>query len=292
MLGFSGGTVPGMEMLTAPEWRDRWHPERTVWAGDAKEGMKRMYGEEALGRRFVQANPKAMVAALVVDIDRPGAVLDALGKPREHPDPSWVVETPRGAHVGWWLADPVTRTDVAHEKPLRYLARVQEGLVRSLNADPAYGGFITRNPVWPDLGPGEVIWGTAHSYELHELRTPSMPAQLPRKIETTRSDLGRNCALFEHGRVEAYRMYREMGYPGADALYRATISHLTSLNDQLPESAGGPLWATEVRSIARSIATWTARHHTREGFRQRQRVLGKRAGIKSGENRRKGLELL
>lgn len=65
-----------------------------------------------------------------------------------------------------------------------------------------------------------------------------MPGQLPRKLETTRSDLGRNCALFEHGRVEAYRMYREMNYPGADALYRPTISHLTSLNAQLPEKAG------------------------------------------------------
>lgn len=275
-----------MEMLTAPEWRDRWHPERTVWAGDAKEGLERMYGDDALGHRFIQTNPKAMVAALVVDIDRPSAVLDALGRPRAHPDPSWVVETPRGAHVGWWLADPVTRTDAAHEKPLRYLARVQEGLIRSLDADPAYAGFITRNPIWPDLGPGEVLWGTAHSYELHELRTPSMPDQLPRKIETTRSDLGRNCALFEHGRVEAYRLYREMDYPGADALYRPTISHLTSLNALLPEKAGGPLPANEVRGIARSISTWTARRHTREKFIERQRVLGKRAGIKSGQTRR------
>lgn len=273
-------------MLTASEWQHRWHPERTVWAGDVKDGMKRMYGADALGRRFIQANPKAMVAALVVDIDRPGAVMDALGRPREHPDPSWVVETPRGAHVGWWLADPVTRTDAAHEKPLRYLARIQEGLIRSLGADPAYGGFITRNPVWPDLGPGEVLWGTAHSYELHELRTPSMPSQLPRKLETTRSDLGRNCALFEHGRVEAYRMYREMNYPGADALYRPTISHLTSLNSQLPESAGGPLPTNEVLGIARSISSWTARRHTRENFIQRQRVLGARGGIKSGETRR------
>lgn len=265
-------------MLTAPEWRDRWHPERTVWAGDAKGSLARMYGGDALERRFIQTNPAAMVAALVVDIDRPSAVMDALGRPRAHPDPSWVIETPRGAHVGWWLADPVTRTDAAHERPLRYLARVQEGLIRSLDADPAYAGFITRNPVRPDLGPGEVLWGTAHAYELHELRTSSMPSQLPRKPATTRSDLGRNCALFEHGRIEAYRLYREMGYPGADALYRPMISHLTSLNGILPEKAGGPLPDAEVRGIAHSISTWTARRHSRHGFHERQRALGKRGG--------------
>lgn len=264
-------------------WIDRWGLiDHGAMGGATKTTIRRMPGTAAVQQRFIQANPRRFQNALVVDIDRASAVMDALEKPHEHPDPSWVIETDRGAHVGWWLSSPVCRSEYAARKPMRYAARVQEGLVRTLGADPAYTGFITRNPVFSDLAPGEVIWGSERAYELGEMRTATMPRQLPRKTENARTDLGRNCALFEEGRHEVYRLNRAMDFPHADALYRAALSHLLDLNGAIPSSAGGPLDLAEVRSIASSMARWTAEHHTAAGFSEKQG----RAAEKSGAVRR------
>lgn len=264
-------------------WVARWGLlDHGAMGGAAKTAIRRMPGTAAVQQRFIQANPLRFQNALVVDIDRASAVMDALEKPHEHPNPSWVIETDRGAHVGWWLSSPVCRSEYAALKPMRYAARVQEGLVRTLDADPAYTGFITRNPVFPDLAPGEVIWGSERAYELSEMRTAAMPRQLPRKTENARTDLGRNCAIFEEGRHEVYRLNRAMDFPHADALYRAALSHLLDLNGAIPSSAGGPLDLAEVRSIANSMARWTTKHHTAAGFAAKQ----ERAAAKSGEVRR------
>lgn len=267
-------------------WTDRWGLlDAGAWAGDEKGDLRHLPGRAALRRRFIQANPRRRVNALVVDIDRPGAVMDALERPHEHPDPSWVIETNRGAHVGWWLSSPVCRSDYAALKPLRYAARVQEGLVRLLDADPAFTGFITRNPVFPQLAPGEVLWGAEKTYSLAEMRTSAMPRILPKKVDTARSDLGRNCSLFEQGRHEVYRLNRAMNYPGADALFHASLSHLIDLNGSIRKAAGGPLPLNEVRSMASSMARWTATNHTRQGFIQSQQRAGRKGGKKSGESR-------
>lgn len=275
-----------IQLATSDVWIDHWGLSREgAYAGPSKDRVRRTSGALALTQRFIQANPIRFINALVIDIDRASAVMDALARPHEHPEPSWVIETNRGAHVGWWLKDPVCRSEFAELKPLRYAARVQEGLVRLLDADPAYTGFITRNPVFPELRKGEVIWGTEHAYTLAEMRTSTMPRQLPRKAANARSDLGRNCGLFEEGRHEVYRLNRLMDYPGADALYRAALSHLLDLNSAIPHTAGGPLGHSEVRSVASSMARWTARHHTREGFSAAQRRAGaKRAKARWGES--------
>mgnify|MGYP001506803626 CR=1 FL=1 len=65
------------------------------------------------------------------------------------------------------------------------------------------------------------------------MRTSTMPRILPKKARTARSDLGRNCALFEEGRHAIYRLNRAMDYPGTDALYRASLSHLLDLNGSI-----------------------------------------------------------
>ena len=266
----------GYATLTPHEWVNRWGLyDYGAYAGDAKNAIRQMPGNAALNHRFVQANPRALVNAVVLDVDHPTAVMKALERPREHPDPSWVVETPRGAHVGWWLAEPVTRTDVAREKPLRLLARIQQGLAKELGADPNYTGFITRSPVYPALRPGDVLWGSTRSYELSELRTPSMPRQLARKPSNIVGDLGRNCCLFEQGRHHAYAIYRHQGYPGYNALLPAVTSILLDLNTEFQT----PLPHIEVRHIATSIAKWTAERHTRQDFTNIQRKRGQRSAI-------------
>lgn len=284
-----GGGCASVKTVTTMTnlWVDRWGLlSAGAAAGDTKDAVRRMQGSKAVKHRFIQANPRRMQNALVIDIDRASAVMDALEKPHDHPDPSWVIETDRGAHVGWWLASPVCRSEFAARRPVRYAARVQEGLIRTLGADPAYTGFITRNPVFPHLRPGEVIWGSDKAYELRDMRTQAMPRQLPRTAAKSRSDLGRNCALFEQGRHEVYALNRAMGYPGADALYRAALSHLLDLNGAIPTRAGGPLALNEVRCIARSMAKWTADEHTPASFSAYQAKAGAKGGKKSAEKRR------
>lgn len=272
----------GYAPLTPDEWVTRWGLyDYGAYAGDDKDVIRQMPGHAALHHRFIQANPRALVNAVVLDVDHPQAVFKALERPRNHPDPSWVIETTNGAHVGWWLAEPVTRTDVAREKPLRLLARIQQGLAKELDADPNYTGFITRSPVYPALKTGDVLWGSKRSYELNELRTPSIPRQLARKPANIQGDLGRNCCLFEQGRHHAYAIYRHQGYPGYNALLPAVTSILIDLNSQFPT----PLPLTEVKQIANSIATWTAKHHTKQNFTSIQRTRGRRSAKARQSNR-------
>ena len=166
-------------VLTPDVWRERYLSRYPLATDNLDVGAWRERRERALRRQYVETSPRAVVAAVVIDVDRPDAVLRAFERPSDHPVPSWVVEGPTGhGHVGWWLTAPVCRTDAGRVDPLRYLARVTEGLRRSLDGDPAYAGLLTRNPLADGAG---VVWGTDATYSLGELRTTAMPRALPRR---------------------------------------------------------------------------------------------------------------
>lgn len=250
----------------------------TARAGDRKDSNQLMRGRQALTHRFIQANPHGMLNMLVIDVDRPSAIMDLLERPKEWPDPSFIVETEHGAHATWALDTPVCRTDAARQKPIRYAARVEKGLVRAINADRGYTGYMTRNPVYPHLRPGEVIWGAGHLYALAELATEVMPRQLKRRPEHVTGDLGRNVSLFHTVRQEVYALNRKMGYPGFDRLF----GEVKILCEQVNERFAVPLPAREPRDTAKSIARWVATHHTRDGFTAAQTRRGRNGGLKGG----------
>lgn len=244
-------------VLTPDTWRDRYLSRFPLATDDLELGVWRERRERALRRQYVETSPRALVAAVVIDVDRPDAVLRAFERPSDHPVPSWVVEGNRGhGHVGWWLEAPVCRTDAGRVDPLRYLARVTEGLRRSLDGDQAYTGLLTRNPLHADA---DVIWGTDRAYSLRELGTIHTPRQLPRKPERS-SGLGRNVSLFDAARKALYIQY-EPERP-ADEWHRMVTRHCNEVNATFDAAMGGPLPFSEVQATASSIARWTRRNLT------------------------------
>ena len=244
-------------VLTPDTWRERYLSRFPLATDDLELGVWRERRERALRRQYVETSPRALVAAVVIDVDRPNAVLRAFERPSDHPMPSWVVEGNNGhGHVGWWLESPVCRTDAARVDPLRYLARVTEGLRRSLDGDQAYTGLLTRNPLHADA---DVIWGTDRTYSLRDLGTIHTPRQLPRKPEHA-SGLGRNCTLFHTARKALYIQY-DPARP-ADEWHRMVTRHCNEVNATFDAELGGPLPFSEVQATASSISRWTRRNLT------------------------------
>ena len=270
-------------VLTPDQWRERYLSRYPLATDDLDLGVWRERRERALTRQYVESSPRALVAAVVIDVDRPDTVLRAFERPSEHPMPSWVVEGNKGhGHVGWWLNAPVCRTDAGRVDPLRYLARVTEGLRRSLDGDPAYTGLLTRNPLHEDA---DVIWGTDRAYGLRELGTIHTPRQLPRKPERS-SGLGRNCAMFDAARREVYGLH-DPAIP-MDDWHRIVVQHCHQVHRSFDDALGGPLPFSEVQSTASSIARWTRRNFISKSEYQAKR--GRIGGIKSGEKRRQARE--
>lgn len=244
-------------VLTPNEWRERYISRYPLATDNLDAGAWRERRERALRRQYVESSPRAIVAAVVIDVDRPDAVLRAFERPSDHPVPSWVVEGSQGhGHVGYWLTAPVCRTDAARVDPLRYLARVTEGLRRSLDGDPSYAGLLTRNPLHEDAS---VIWGTDKAYSLRELGTIHTPRQLPRKPERS-SGLGRNVTMFDTARHEVYGLH-EPGMP-IDDWHRVVVQHCHAINSTFDAALGGPLPFSEVQATASSISRWTRRNLT------------------------------
>lgn len=260
-------------VLTPDTWRDRYLSRYPLATDNLDLGAWRERRERALRRQYVETSPRALVAAVVIDVDHPDAVLRAFERPSDHPVPSWVVEGSKGhGHVGWWLSAPVCRTDAGRVDPLRYLARVTEGLRRSLGGDQAYTGLLTRNPLHADA---DVIWGTDRAYSLRELGTIHTPRQLPRKPERS-SGLGRNVSMFDAARHEVYGLH-DPAMP-MDEWHRIVVQHCHAVNSTFDDALGGPLPFSEVRATASSIARWTRRNLTmskQEWHREQGRKSGK-----------------
>ena len=234
-------------------WAQLWLPFWPLASDDLREGIYRMSRECALDRRYVEANPQAVSNLLVVDVDHGDAALRALSN---RPLPNAVVENPTNghAHAVYALAEPVTRTEYAHRKPLAYAAAVTEGLRRMLDGDKAYSGLITKNPCHESWGG---MWLSDDLYTLDELRDglgEHMPSLRWRETKSRRDNpigLGRNCTLFETARVWAYREIRHhWGDP--HGLGVAIDERANELNCGFSE----PLPASEVRAIAASITRW------------------------------------
>lgn len=250
-------TASSATVHTPGRWRDRYLSRFPLATDDPELGVWREQRERALRRQYVETSPRALVAAVVIDVDRPDAVLRAFERPSDHPVPSWVVEGNRGhGHVGFWLESPVCRTDAARVDPLRYLARVTEGLRRSLDGDQAYTGLLTRNPLHDEA---DVIWGTDKAYSLRELGTVHTPRQLPRKPERS-SGLGRNVSMFDTARHEVYGLH-DPDQP-LDDWHRVVVQHCHAVNSTFDAALGGPLPFAEVQATASSISRWTRRNFT------------------------------
>lgn len=250
-------TATKSEVLTPDEFRDWYISRYPLVSEDLANGSWRERRERGLTRKYVEVSPKALVTAVVIDVDHPDAVLRAFERPRDHPTPSWVAVGPTGhGHVAWRLKTPVVRTDAGRVAPLRHLHRMAEGLRKSVDGDPAYVGLLTRNPLHERA---EVIWGDARSYSLADLRTPLAPTRLPRRPDRS-NGLGRNVTMFDTARHAVYGQH-DPAMPEAD-WHRLVVQHCHAVNSEFDDALGGPLPFSEVQATASSISRWTRRNLT------------------------------
>lgn len=230
-------------------------PRRPLATNDPTTGLTRTSRTLALDRRLIETNPAALTSLLAVDVDHPDALIRALWD-RADWLPTVVTENPGNghAHAIWALTAPVATTEYAHRRPLALAAAVTEGLRRSVDGDPAFGGLITKNPLNQDW---IAHWVTSHTYGLRELAGHLDDADLMPPTSWRRArrrnpvGLGRNCCLFETARTWAYREARHhWGDP--DGLHRAITSTVRDLNQNFSD----PLPSSETRAIATSIHKW------------------------------------
>lgn len=289
-----------MDEPPADLWDRIWLPRRPLATDDPTTGLTRTSRTLALDRRLIETNPAALTSLLAVDVDHPDALIRALWD-RSDWLPTVVTENPTSghAHAIWALTAPVATTEYAHRRPLALAAAVTEGLRRSVDGDPAFGGLITKNPL---NGNWSTHWVTSHTYGLNELAGHlddadlMPPASWRRARRKNPVGLGRNCCLFETARTWAYREARHhWGDP--DGLHRAITSTVRDLNQNFSD----PLPSSETRAIATSIHKWitTKSRIWKDGpatyeatFITIQSARGKKSGQKRRDISRQREELL
>jgi hypothetical protein len=253
------------------------------------DGQHRMAREEALEMRYIEHSPHALLGSIVIDCDHPDTALRAFERPKNHPDPSWVAQSPSGrGHIGWFLKSPVCKSDSARLKPLRYAQRVEAGLRIEVGGDPAYGGRLTKNPIHEDW---ETLYGPARPYDLSELLTPSTPRQMPRRPQKA-SGLGRNVTMFDTARKWAYPMWWHHRSGTAEAWEQLVLDYC---RHEVNDLFAYPLPFSEVHATARSIGRWIWRNFSEERFRELQSsrakiMTDKRRQAIADSNRRRAID--
>lgn len=261
-------------MFFSPEAFAATVPRWMAATDDPTCGIRRLPRDRAIELANLAPSTKSLITSLTFDIDRPdagAAWIDAdLGQP------NWITQNEANghAHLGYALAAPIPRSPCARQRPQRYLARIQHAMTVAMRADRAYPHFLTKTPGHPRW---RTIWGRRAPYTLDELRQP-LPEDLtiPRPIELREAvGEGRNVTLFDSLRCWAYRTRQH--YDNLEDWQAACLTAAEGLN-VFP----APLPMSEVRSIAKSVARWTWRHITEEGFSAIQAARGRAGGLAGG----------
>jgi hypothetical protein len=269
-----------MTTTAADNWRSGYRQRWPSATDNLAKGTWRQPREQALMRRYIQANPTALLTAIVVDIDHEDALYRAAAA--GVPQPNYVAQSPSGrGHAAYVLQAPVCRTDNARLQPMQFAARVESGLVRALDGDRGYSGFLTKNPLHQHW---DTWWGADRPYSLSELAgglQDWLPKSLPRKAAEN-SGLGRNVALFNRVRVWSYSAVRR--YWGEDRRLWEEVTHAYAL--AVNQEFSAPLDDKEVDYLARSVSRWTWRNFTPDTFTGVQTSRSRLAAEQRTERRR------
>ncbi len=245
------------------------------WCAETKSGARVRPLATALLAPYMQLNPPAAWAWLVLDIDRLGGAL--AWERGSLPPPTYVAANRENghAHIGYALASPVCTTQAARLLPLRYLASVSQAYIDAAGADGAFRGPLAKNPLherWRVWEPaGMQVYELSYLAEFVKL----LPLR-PRPV-----GLGRNCDLFDSLRMWAYSAVRDFWRPTGEKAWRnACERRAASLN-----TFAEPLPLAEVRAIARSVAKYVWGKFTPAGFRAVQAARGKKGGVASARVR-------
>lgn len=243
---------------------------------DLPSGIRVFAVEQAIKKAIVQHNWKHSLSWLVYDIDRPTAAFDYQDSPLPPPNIIAVNQDNGHAHLFYGLENPVHNYSGASQKALRYMASIDVALTEALGADPGYSKLLSKNPLhdrWITL----YIRGDL--YDLDELADwLDLTKYQDKRKRLPSTGLGRNATLFERLRIWAYRARRQPFLSEemfSDAVRNQALQFNAEFDPPLPHS--------EVRSTAKSVARWTWRRMSPEGFRASQKRRSEVAAAKRSQ---------
>jgi hypothetical protein len=221
---------------------------------------------------YIQHNNPNSVYWLVFDVDRPTSHFDF--NDFHAPPPNFAVMNPLNghSHLFYGLEIPIHKNFSSNTAPLKFAADIERSLLFTLQSDPAYPNFLCKNPLstnWICYIYQPVLYTLDWLADYLDLKKYKLP-----KKDTSFSGLGRNCCLFDTVRPWAYSKIRDKSFNNSLSTFQnAVIGFTGELNTQMFDL---PLPYQEVKSIGKSIATWTYRHLSVEGFSSYQRMAALR----------------
>lgn len=246
----------------------------------SKEGLRIVSRGQADLYRYVQHNPPAKCVWLVLDCDFTGALAKVVAQ--KLPVPNFVATNPENghSHLFYRLADPVCVSDAGiRRKPAWLLRRIEHQLRTLIGGDVGYMGFISKNLLNEHWNVECVRQEPWKLLDFQDYLT--LPKKLPKRSEV--EGFGRNVTLFNSCRQVAYETVLAYRLGGTkEQFYDYMESVVGAKNLGFPV----PLYAPEVRSIAKSITNWTWRKYTGRRssveFSKLQAKRGTRGGVAKG----------
>lgn len=262
----------------------RW-PRRPYCTDDLTSGLRIRSLAKALTQPYIQVNPPHLRVWSLHDLDRPCAAV--AWEDADLPPPTWTaINKINGhAHSAWGLDVPVLVDGLgARDAPMRYLVAIEALMRERLKADDGFSGLITKNPTHPLW---RVLRGPCMAYSLGDLAEylPGLEKYRPKRRAPEEVGLGRNVALFDKLRHWAYRAIRPYWGGRLDG-WNAWVAQCNNRALVLNADFRQPLDGREVWHVAKSVAKWTWRNTTAEGFSAWQAKAGQKGGKASGEARR------
>lgn len=229
----------------------------------------------AIKKPYIQVNPPLTTIYFVFDDDKGDAALSWFDA--DLPTPLWTTQNPENGHCHhcYKLQIPISTSEMASVKAIKYAQAVYYAYALKLGADLAYSQLITKNPVHPQW---RTTFWTDRAYTLEYLADfVDLPKRIPKKLEQT--GLGRNVTLFEKGRHWAYSAVRDYLHHHSSSVWeQKVLSHLENLN----EGFEPPLPYVEVKATAKSIARWVWKRFSYGDFSEIQAKRGAKGGKKGG----------
>ena len=251
--------APMQQRLFADAWPNSFgyiidrFPRRPFVSNDLEKGVTVRSLPQCANWRYIQYNSPVSDHLLIIDYDAPESV-DINDVIKGLPVPTWISRTPgtnRG-HIAWALATPVCTTSAAKQKPLQYLARIEEGFRKHVDGDKGFSGLLTKNPVHDAW---DVQWIEPKAYSLDELAASVKIDRYTSKKKAEAIEpvgLGRKVLTFERSRHWAYSAVSDYWTLGEDAWHAAVRSKADAINSGFDV----PLPVAHCKAIAKSIAKW------------------------------------
>lgn len=219
--------------------------------------------DRASSFNYVQHNSIYTLSWLVYDVDRYSATYD--WDDLHAPPPNFAVMNPSNghAHLFYGLDRSINLHYTAKDSPIRFAASIDSALRQKLEADRSYGGLISKNPMVE-------TWKTLYFQKnLYDLSWLADYIDIPTSKQGTDTaqaySLGRNCSLFDLTRQWAYSAIRDTSYYNDYTRYFQAVNSFAQ--QQNLRAFNTPLHFREVHHIAKSVAKWTYKKLSKQGFK-------------------------